>query len=60
METLLRQFALAIGLICGLVGTQGPEFAQQYRQRLAGGVDELARVVGAFEADAREQGLTPD
>ena len=60
METLLRRFALAIGVVCGLLGTQGPEFAQQYRQRLAGAVDELARVVATFDSEARDQGLTPD
>jgi len=56
---LLRRLALAIGLLCGLIGTQGPEFAQQYRQRLAGGIDELTRVVDAFYAEAASHALTP-
>src|SRR5580704_8401097 len=56
----LRRIALAIGLICGLVGTQAPEFAQQYRQRLAGAVDELTRVVATFDAEAAAEQLTPD
>jgi hypothetical protein len=60
METLLRRFALAVGLICGVIGTQGPEFAQQYRQRLAGAVDELTRIVAAFDAEAEAQGVSPD
>ncbi|HXT09744.1 MAG TPA: DUF2937 family protein [Roseiarcus sp.] len=60
MEILLRRFALAIGLLCGLVGAQAPEFAQQYRQRLAGAVDELSRVVSTFDAEARDKSLTPD
>jgi Protein of unknown function (DUF2937) len=60
MEMLLRRLALAIGLVCALLGTQGPEFAQQYRQRLAGAVDELSRVVGIFDKDARSENLTPD
>ena len=55
----LRRIALAIGLLCGLVATQAPEFAQQYRQRLAGAVDELSRVVGIFDDDAAKRSLTP-
>jgi hypothetical protein len=60
MEILLRRFALAVGLLCGLVGAQAPEFAQQYRQRLAGAVDELTRVVATFDAEAGAESLTPD
>ena len=59
MELLLRRLALAIGLVCGLLGTQAPEFAQQYRQRLAGAVDELSRVVATFDAEARGQEPDP-
>ena len=59
MELLWRRLALAIGLVCGLMGTQAPEFAQQYRQRLAGAVDELARVVSTFDAEAAQEGLSP-
>jgi hypothetical protein len=60
MEMLWRRLALAVGLVCGLIGTQAPEFAQQYRQRLAGAVDELTRVVAAFDAEAQGEGLPPD
>ncbi len=60
MEMLLRRLALAVGLACGLLGTQAPEFAQQYRQRLAGAVDELCRVVTAFDAEAKGENLTPE
>jgi len=45
------------GLIAGLVTAQFPEFAQQYRQRLGGAVDELARIVADFDASARKAGL---
>ena len=55
----LRRIALAIGLLCGLVATQFPEFAQQYRQRLAGAIDELSRVVGVFYDEAAQHSLTP-
>ena len=59
MELLLRRLAFAVGLACGLIGTQAPEFAQQYRQRLGGAVDELSRVVSTFDAEAKAQKLTP-
>ena len=38
---------------------QWPEFSQQYRQRLGGALDELRRVVAAFEAEAASHALTP-
>jgi len=60
MDMLLRRLALAIGLLCGLLGTQAPEFAQQYRQRLAGAVDELSRVVATFDTEARSENLTSE
>jgi len=56
---LARRLALAIALIAGLIGSQGPEFAQQYRQRLGGAVDELKRIVAEFYAEAASQHLTP-
>ena len=54
-----RRLALAIGLIAGLFGTQGPEFAQQYRQRIGGALDELKRIVAEFDAEAAAERLTP-
>jgi hypothetical protein len=54
-----RRLAAAIGLMFALIGTQGPEFSQQYRQRLGGALDELKRVVAAFNADAAKQSITP-
>ena len=59
MDMLVRRLALAIGIVCALLGTQAPEYAQQYRQRLAGAIDELTRVVAAFDAEASNQGLAP-
>lgn len=53
-----RVLALAIGLMSGLAGAQIPEFAQQYRQRLGGAVDELRRVVTRFDDGARASGLS--
>ncbi len=55
---LLRRLALAIGLLCALVGSQLPEFAQQYRQRLGGALDELRRVIAQFDSEAEGQSLT--
>ncbi len=55
---LARRLALAIGLLCGLLGTQWPEFSQQYRQRLGGALDELSRIVAAFDAEAASRSLT--
>ena len=57
---LVKRLALFFGLVFGLVGMQGPEFAQQYRQRLAGAIDELMRVVAQFDAEVERQSLTPE
>ncbi len=54
-----RTLALAVGLAAALVASQGPEFAQQYRQRAGGALDELKGVVARFEAQAKDEGLTP-
>lgn len=55
-----RILALAIGLICALAASQLPEFAQQYRQRLGGAVEELGRVVTRFDESAQSSGLSRD
>jgi Protein of unknown function (DUF2937) len=55
---MIRRLALAIGLLCALAGSQLPEFAQQYRQRLGGAIDELDRMIAQFDADADAQALT--
>lgn len=56
---LARRLALAIAVVAAFVGSQGPEFAQQYRQRLGGAVDEIRGMVVRFDAEAVSQGLTP-
>ena len=53
-----RRLALAVALIAGVIGSQGPEFAEQYRQRMGGALDELKRIVAQFDAAAGHQGLT--
>jgi hypothetical protein len=54
----VRRLALAIGLLCALVGSQLPEFAQQYRQRLGGALDELNRIIAQFDSETSAQSLT--
>lgn len=48
--------AFVMGLLVGAVLSQAPEFAQQYRQRLGGAIDELARIVQQFDQDSRRSG----
>jgi hypothetical protein len=55
---MIRRIALAIGLIFALAGSQIPEFAQQYRQRLGGAIDELNRMIAQFDSEAAGQSLT--
>jgi hypothetical protein len=56
---LMRRLALAIALIAGVIGSQGPEFAQQYRQRIGGALDELKRILAEFDAETAREGMTP-
>ena len=56
---LTRRLALAIAVIAGVIGSQGPEFAQQYRQRIGGALDELKRIVAEFDAETSRERMTP-
>src|SRR5918993_2010362 len=56
MPRIARTMAVAFGLFGGVAASQGPEFAQQYRQRLGGAIDELRRIVERFDADASANG----
>ena len=56
MPRIARTMAVALGLFGGVAASQGPEFAQQYRQRLGGAIDELRRVTQRFDADASANG----
>ncbi|EIM27290.1 DUF2937 family protein [Microvirga lotononidis] len=58
MSRIVRIVAFGLGLCGGVVASQGPEFAQQYRQRLGGTIDELQRVITRFDADAQASGET--
>jgi hypothetical protein len=57
---ILRTIAFAIGLLAATFTSQLPEFAQQYRQRLGGAIDELQRIVQRFDTDAGASGLSRD
>lgn len=52
-----RIVALIVSLTGGVAASQAPELAQQYRQRLEGARQELARVVADFDADAARSNL---
>jgi len=58
LSRIVRIVAFGLGLLGGGIASQGPEFAQQYRQRLGGAVDELRHVIQRFEADAQANGET--
>ena len=53
----LRWIGLAFALLSGAIASQLPEFAQQYRQRLGGAIDEIGRFLADFDADARANSL---
>lgn len=53
-----RILTAALILTSGATLSQIPEFAQQYRQRIGGAVDELNSFVQRFDEDARSQNLT--
>ena len=54
--------SLTIGAaIAGLAAlSQAPEYAQQYRQRIGGAIDELRTVVTDFDNDAAASGMSRD
>ncbi len=54
---LQRTLLLATAAFSAVAFSQAPEFAQQYRQRLGGAVDELRRAVADFDHDAATAGM---
>lgn len=58
MSRVARIIAFGLGLLGGVTASQGPEFAQQYRQRLGGAIDELRQVITRFDTDAQASGET--
>jgi hypothetical protein len=55
---LARRLALAIAVMAALIGSQGPEFAQQYRQRLGGALEELNGIVAQFDGEVQRRNLS--
>lgn len=55
---LVRRLALFFGLVFAMAASQIPEYAQQYRQRLGGAIDELRTIVARFDEDSAREGLT--
>ena len=53
-----QKFIYAVAVMCGIGTSQFPEFAQQYKQRLGGAIEELGRVVSDFDRDATISGLS--
>ncbi|ABC92583.1 hypothetical conserved protein [Rhizobium etli CFN 42] len=52
MGPIARIVAIVAGLAGGTVFSQAPEFAQQYRQRIGGALDELRVIVEDFNRQA--------
>ena len=53
---LARPIAILVAAALAFVLSQAPEFAQQYRQRLGGAVDELRRIILQFDEDSLRSG----
>jgi hypothetical protein len=60
IRMVLRRIVFFLALLLGVVASQVPEYAQQYRQRLGGAVDELNRIIRAFDADAARMQMDRD
>ncbi|MFB2552077.1 DUF2937 family protein [Ensifer soli] len=57
MGQIWKATALTISVAGAVLFSQAPEFAQQYRQRIGGALDELRAIVTDFEARAQAGGL---
>ncbi len=57
---LTSRLALFVGALTGLAASQLPEYAQQYRQRLGGAIDELRTIVAEFDADSARGGMSEE
>jgi hypothetical protein len=55
-----RRMAVLIGLFFAVVASQLPEYAQQYRQRLGGAIDELNALIARFDAEAAQSGMNEE
>jgi hypothetical protein len=57
MLMLGRMLTMAMALLAGIFFSQAPEFAQQYRQRIGGALDELKIIISEFDAQANHNGF---
>lgn len=57
MSVVRRVLVLLVVASGGVLFSQAPEFAQQYRQRLGGAIDELTRIIQTFDEQANHEGL---
>lgn len=55
---LARRLALFFALFCAIIASQLPEYAQQYRQRLGGALDELTAIIARFDEDCAQAGFS--
>lgn len=53
---IFRTIAFVLAIAAGIIVSQIPELAQQYRQRLGGAIDELQRIIINFDADSARSG----
>jgi hypothetical protein len=56
----LRRIAALIALFFAIVASQLPEYAQQYRQRLGGAIDELNTLIERFNSEAAKSGMNEE
>jgi hypothetical protein len=56
----LRRIAALIGLFFAIAASQLPEYAQQYRQRLGGAIDELNALIERFNSEAAKSGMNEE
>jgi hypothetical protein len=55
-----RLIFLLLIIVFGALASQAPEYAQQYRQRLGGAVEELRILIEDFNKAAATEGLTTE
>ncbi len=53
-----RALAILFMMMGAISFSQGPEFIQQYRQRVGGALDEINRLMAEFDRDIAIHGLT--
>jgi len=56
----LRRIAALIALFFAIAASQLPEYAQQYRQRLGGAIDELNTLIERFNSEAAKSGMNEE